>query len=450
MRSINISRTVDETKFNRFHGLVLFLCAFIIVCDGFDLVVYGSVVSVLMEEWQLTAVQAGTLGSYALIGMMFGAFIFAPLADKIGRKKVIILCVLLFSLFTGLIGFAKSPTEFGIYRFISGLGLGGVLPITVALMTEFAPKPLRNRLVTIMMCGYSVGGMLAAALGIFLIPKFGWESVFFVGAFPLLTLPIIIKLLPESLGFLVARNKQKEIGRLLSKIDPSYTPQKNDYYEIVIPPKTGITVAKLFGDGRALSTLLFWVSFFMCLLMVYGLNTWLPKLMVQAGYALGSSLTFLLVLNAGAIFGSLIGGWAADRWSTKKVVISYFILGVIALSLLGTHPNIFVLYTLVAIAGATTIGTQIILYSYVSQYYPIQIRSTGLGWASGIGRIGGIVGPIMGGFLLSAQLPLQLNFMAFAIPGILAAIAIAVVREKRSSLSLTEVYIERSQSSEKL
>ncbi|USK71969.1 MFS transporter [Peribacillus asahii] len=448
MRSINISRTVDESKFNRFHGLVLFLCAFIIVCDGFDLVIYGSVVSVLMEEWQLTAVQAGTLGSYALIGMMCGAFIFAPLADKIGRKKVIIVCVLLFSLFTGLIGLAKNPTEFGIYRLISGLGLGGVLPITVALMTEYAPKPLRNRLVTIMMCGYSLGGIIAAGLAIFLIPKFGWESVFFVGALPLLTLPIIIKLLPESLEFLLARNKHKEIGRLLSKIDPSYTPEKNDRYESVIPKKTGITVAKLFGDGRALSTLLFWVSFFMCLLMVYGLNTWLPKLMAQAGYALGSSLMFLLVLNAGAILGSVIGGWAADRWSTKKVVISYFILGGIALTLLGTHPNTFVLYTLVAIAGATTIGTQIILYSYVSQYYPIQIRSTGLGWASGVGRIGGIVGPIMGGILLGAQLPLQLNFMVFAIPGVIAAIAIVSIREKKSPLS--EVSLERSEPIEKV
>ncbi|MFB5284009.1 MFS transporter [Peribacillus sp. Hz7] len=448
MRSINISRTVDESKFNRFHGLVLFLCAFIIVCDGFDLVIYGSVVSVLMEEWQLTAVQAGTLGSYALIGMMCGAFIFAPLADKIGRKKVIIVCVLLFSLFTGLIGLAKNPTEFGIYRLISGLGLGGVLPITVALMTEYAPKPLRNRLVTIMMCGYSLGGIIAAGLAIFLIPKFGWESVFFVGALPLLTLPIIIKLLPESLEFLLARNKHKEIGRLLSKIDPSYTPEKNDRYESVIPKKTGITVAKLFGDGRALSTLLFWVSFFMCLLMVYGLNTWLPKLMAQAGYALGSSLMFLLVLNAGAILGSVIGGWAADRWNTKKVVICYFILGGIALTLLGTHPNTFVLYTLVAIAGATTIGTQIILYSYVSQYYPIQIRSTGLGWASGVGRIGGIVGPILGGVLLSAQLPLQLNFMVFAIPGVIAAIAIVIIREKKSPLS--EVSLERSEPIEKV
>ena len=439
MRSINISRIVDESKFNRFHGLVLALCAFIIVCDGFDLVIYGSVVSVLMEDWQLTAVQAGALGSYALIGMMFGAFIFAPLADKIGRKKVIILSVFLFSLFTGLIGFAKSPTEFGIYRFISGIGLGGVLPITVALMTEYAPKHLKNRLVTIMMCGYSVGGILAAGLGIFIIPRYGWESVFFVGALPLLALPIIIKWLPESLGFLLARNKKKEIGRLLSKIDPTFTPEKNDQYEVVIPKKTGMIGANLFQEGRALSTLLFWVSFFMCLLMVYGLNTWLPKLMAQAGYALGSSLMFLLVLNAGAILGSLIGGWAADRWNTKKVLIFYFILGAIALTLLGTHPNTVVLYTLVAIAGATTIGTQIILYSYVSQYYPITMRSTGLGWASGVGRIGGIVGPIMGGFLLGAQFPLQFNFMAFAIPGMIAAIAVAIIREKKPlSIPLTE------------
>ena len=439
MRSINISRIVDESKFNRFHGLVLALCAFIIVCDGFDLVIYGSVVSVLMEDWQLTAVQAGALGSYALIGMMFGAFIFAPLADKIGRKKVIILSVFLFSLFTGLIGFAKSPTEFGIYRFISGIGLGGVLPITVALMTEYAPKHLKNRLVTIMMCGYSIGGILAAGLGIFIIPRYGWESVFFVGALPLLALPIIIKWLPESLGFLLARNKKKEIGRLLSKIDPTFTPEKNDQYEVVIPKKTGMIGANLFQEGRALSTLLFWVSFFMCLLMVYGLNTWLPKLMAQAGYALGSSLMFLLVLNAGAILGSLIGGWAADRWNTKKVLIFYFILGAIALTLLGTHPNTFVLYTLVAIAGATTIGTQIILYSYVSQYYPITMRSTGLGWASGVGRIGGIVGPIMGGFLLGAQFPLQFNFMAFAIPGMIAAIAVAIIREKKPlSIPLTE------------
>ena len=186
MNSINIARTVDESKFNRFHGLVVFWCAFIIVFDGYDLVVYGSVVSLLMEEWSLTSVQAGTIGSYALIGMMFGAFIFAPLADRIGRKNVILFCVILFSLFTGLIAFSNGPVEFGIYRFIAGLGLGGAFPVTVALVTEYSPSVIKNRLVTLMLCGYAIGGILASGLAIYLIPVAGWKSMFLVGAIPLL------------------------------------------------------------------------------------------------------------------------------------------------------------------------------------------------------------------------------------------------------------------------
>jgi MFS transporter, AAHS family, benzoate transport protein len=290
-----------------------------------------------------------------------------------------------------------------------------------------------------MLCGYGVGGILASGLGIFLIPNFGWQSMFLVGALPLLAIPFIYKFLPESLGFLVAKNQKKKVGQLLSKLDPSYTPQDDDKYEIVIPSRTGIPVKKLFANGRTPSTLLFWTNFFLCLLITYGLSTWLPRLMSQAGYALGSSLTFLLVLNVGGILGSLIGGWLADRWDTKKVLIIYFTLNVVSLTLMGTHPNAFVLYVLVAIAGATTIGTQIILYSYASQYYPIEIRSTGIGWASGVGRLGGIVGPMFGGILLAANLPLQQNFLVLTIPGIIAAIAISLVHEKKNQIQPTEV-----------
>ncbi|WKA59977.1 aromatic acid/H+ symport family MFS transporter [Planococcus shenhongbingii] len=437
MRSINISRIVEESKFNRFHALVVFWCAFIIVCDGFDLVIYGAVVSVLMEEWSMTAVEAGTIGSLALIGMMCGAFIFAPLADKIGRKNVIIFCVLLFTVFTGLIAFSKSPAEFGIYRFISGLGLGGVFPVTVALMTEFSPKSMKNRLVTLMLCGYGIGGILASALAIFLIPNFGWKSMFLVGAMPILALPLIYKYLPESLGFLLAKNKKKEIGQLLSKIDPSFTPQDDDY-ENVITSETGMPVKKLFKNGRTSSTLLFWANFFLCLLITYGLSTWLPKLMGQAGYTLGSSLIFLLLLNVGGILGALTGGWLADRWSTKKVLITFFVLNVVSLTLMGTLPNTFILYILVAIAGATTIGSQIVLYSYASQYYPIEIRSTGLGWASGIGRLGGILGPTLGGMILALNLPLNQNFMVLAIPAVIAAVAIAFINEMKNPVTIKE------------
>ncbi|WP_047155029.1 MFS transporter [Aneurinibacillus tyrosinisolvens] len=442
MRNINVNQLLDGAKFNRFHRLVLFWCAFVIIFDGFDLVVYGSVVPVLMKEWALTPMQAGTLGSYALFGMMFGALIFGPLADKMGRKNVILICVTLFSLFTALIGFAKTPVEFGIYRFLAGLGLGGVMPNVVALMTEYSPKSLKNTLVSIMFSGYSIGGLLSAGLGIVIIPLLGWESVFFVGALPFLALPLMYKYLPDSIGFLLARNNHKEVGKILSRIDPTYFPEKDDQFEMILPQKAGIPIAQLFTNGRALSTIMFWITFFMCLLMVYGLNTWLPKLMAQAGYGLGSSLMFLLVLNFGAIFGAIFGGWASDRWNGKGVLMSFFIVAALSLTLLGFKANLFVLYFLVAIAGATTIGTQIIAYSFVSQYYPLEMRSTGIGWASGIGRLGAVAGPILGGFLLTMNFPLQQNFLAFAIPGIIAAFSIGFVQIGKHSKQVVEVYSE--------
>ncbi|HBI04752.1 MAG TPA: aromatic acid/H+ symport family MFS transporter, partial [Paenibacillaceae bacterium] len=256
--------------------------------------------------------------------------------------------------------------------------------------------------------------MLAAGLGILMIASLGWESVFLVGAFPLLTLPFMYKYLPESPEYLVARNEPKEIGRLLNKIDVNYIPAENDIYVSGMPKKVGIPVMKLFEKGRILSTLMFWISFFMCLLMIDGLNTWLPKLMNQAGYPMGSSLMFLLVLNLGAIFGAVFGGWAADRWSGKKVLIFFYILAGVSLTLLGFKGNLFVLYLLVAIAGGATIGTQIIANAYVSQYYPTEMRSTGIGWSLGVGRLGAIIGPMMGGVLLTLNMPLQVNFLAFA------------------------------------
>jgi AAHS family benzoate transporter-like MFS transporter len=443
MRSINVSEVIDNSKFNRFHALMVFWCAFIIVFDGFDLVIYGTVVPVLMKEWSLTPLQAGSLGSYALFGMMLGALIFGPIADKLGRKNVILFCVTLFSTFTALIGFSTGPTEFGIYRFLAGLGLGGVMPNTVALMTEYSPKSLKSTLVSVMFSGYSVGGMLSAGLGIILIPYFGWESIFFVGALPLLMVPLMYKFLPDSPQFLVAKNKNEQISQLLSKVNTDFTPQKNDHYVIVTTKTAGMPVIKLFENRRALSTVMFWISFFMCLLMIYGLNTWLPNLMSKAGYPLGSSLAFLFVLNMGAIVGATFGGWIADHWNAKKVLVLFFIMAGISLTLLGFKANTVILYILVAIAGAATIGTQIIANAYVSQYYPPEMRSTGIGWSLGIGRLGGIVGPMMGGILLSMNLPLKLNFIAFAVPGIIAALAVLFIQEKNAdSRDLTAIHTE--------
>ena len=210
MRNVDVNKLIDNARFNAFHWNLLFWCALIIIFDGYDLVIYGVVLPRLMEQWALSPIQAGALGSYALFGMMFGALIFGPLSDRIGRKKAIAICVVLFSGLTFLNGFARTPTEFGICRFLAGLGIGGVMPNVVALMTEYSPKKMRSTLVAIMFSGYSVGGMMSAGLGMWLIPTFGWPSVFYVAVIPLLLLPVILRALPESPGFLLRQNRNAE------------------------------------------------------------------------------------------------------------------------------------------------------------------------------------------------------------------------------------------------
>jgi AAHS family benzoate transporter-like MFS transporter len=430
MRTININGVIDNARFSPFHWNILFWCTLIIIFDGYDLVIYGVVLPILMDQWQLSPVVAGVLGSAALFGMMLGAMTFGTLSDRLGRKKMIVACVVLFSVVTVINGFATTPWQFGILRFFAGMGIGGVMPNVVALMSEYSPKKSRNVLVSVMFSGYAVGGMMSAGLGIWIVPSFGWQIMFYLAVVPLLILPLVIKYLPDSVGFLIRQKRENEVRGIVRAIDPSRSVSDSDVFTLPQAKGTKTPVEELFTAGRLLSTLMFWTAFFMCLLMVYALGSWLPKLMSMAGYALSSSLLFLMVLNVGAIVGAVGGGWLADRFHPRSVLVPFFVLAAISLSLLGIQSPMWVLYSLVAVAGATTIGSQILLYAYVAQYYPTAIRATGLGWASGIGRNGAIVGPLLGGSLLALALPHHLNFVAFAIPGVIAAIAIYHVGQR--------------------
>ncbi|MDH0648229.1 MFS transporter [Pseudomonas sp. GD03858] len=426
MRTLDIHPIIDNARFSPFHWMVMAWCGLLLIFDGYDLFIYGVVLPVIMQQWALTPLQAGALGSYALFGMMFGALAFGSLADRIGRKKGIALCFALFSGATILNGFATSPSEFGVYRFFAGLGCGGLMPNAVALMNEYAPKRLRSTLVAIMFSGYSLGGMLSAGIGIFLLPRLGWESMFFAAAVPLLLLPVILYYLPESIGFLVRQGRVDEARRLLKRLDPHCDVRADDQLQALDKQGKGASVLELFRDGLAVRTLALWLAFFCCLLMVYALSSWLPKLMANAGYSLGSSLSFLLALNFGGMAGAILGGWLGDRYNLVKVKVAFFIAAALSISLLGVNSPMPVLYLLIFVAGATTIGTQILLYAGAAQLYGLSVRSTGLGWASGIGRNGAIVGPLLGGALMGVNLPLQLNFIAFAIPGAVAALAMAL------------------------
>ena len=427
-QTMNVNAVVDGAKFNKFHLNVLFWCLIIILFDGYDLAINGVALPLLMQEWGLTAVQAGMLASTALAGMMFGAMIFGSLADKIGRKSVIMICIVLFSGFTFWGGFADTPTEFAILRFLAGLGIGGVMPNLVALTSEYAPQKIRSTLVTTMFSGYAVGGVMAALLGAWFTPNYGWQIMFWIAGIPLLLLPIIWKFLPESIIFMVKKDQQDVAREVLVRLAPeahvSSTTQLQLSQEEV--PESA-TVASLFKKGRSANTLLFWLAFFMCLLSMYALGSWMPKLMMAAGYSMGSSLLFLLAMNVGAVIGTVCGGILADRFHLKPVLMTLGVIGAIVLSLLGFEPPQVALYLMIAMAGAASIGSQILLYSYVAQYYPLAVRSTGIGWASAVGRSGAIIGPILIGMLLGMDLPHQYNFIAVGLPLLVVALAVTLI-----------------------
>lgn len=439
MQQIDVQQLSDGARFNRFHVGVLAWCAVIIICDGYDLAVAGIALPSIMKAMGVTAQNAGFMVSSALFGMMFGAIFLGSVADRIGRRYAIAICLALFSVFTAAAGLAHDPYLFSAMRFLAGLGIGGVMPNVVAQMTEYSPRRIRATMVTLMFSGYAVGGMLAALLGKGLIESYGWSSVFLAAGVPVVLIPFILRSLPESMPFLIRRQRFDELKRILARIEPQYLPGARDQFVSAGRERAGAaSIGQLFQEGRGFSTAMFWVAFFMCLFMVYALSSWLTKLMASAGYSLGSALTFVLVLNFGAVIGAIGGGWLADRFHIKYVLVGMYALAAVSITLLGFKVPTAALFVLVGLAGASTIGTQIVTYAYAGQFYPAAVRATGIGWASGVGRGGAIIAPIAIGTLVGLALPLEQNFMAISVPAVIATIAVALIRHGRSASAVQE------------
>ncbi|MBV7508228.1 aromatic acid/H+ symport family MFS transporter [Bacillus sp. sid0103] len=413
--------------------LVVVLCWFAMLADGYDLGIYGAVLPSLMEykDWSMTPAQAGAIGSYALIGMLIGAICVGTITDMIGRKKTLIFCIILFSLSMCLVALSTSPEMFGLFRFIGGLGLGGVIPTASALTIEYSPAQHRSKLYAIMYTGYPIGGVLGALFSMFFIEEHGWRLMFWIGVTPLLVIPFIIKFLPESISFLIAKKKVAVAKSIAQKYQlPNDFVQSNMKDEIIGSPNKFAAIASLFARKNIRATMFFWVTFFLGLLMIYGLSTWLPKMMREAGYPLGPSLGFLLMLNLSAAIGALIAGTAADSWGSKKIIsISYFLAGV-SIALLSIKTSMLLVYCLVGVAGFGTIGTTLILNAYISKYFEAENRATALGWALGFGRIGAISGPILIGFFMSSNFDFSLNFYLFSVAGVLASITILFIPKR--------------------
>lgn len=430
MKFINPKTVIDGSRIHSFHIWLVFWLFLVIMFDGYDVVIYGAVVPSLIKDWGISDVTAGAIGSYTVIGTAVGAIVFGLLSDKLGRKKIILLTIFLFSFFTMISGFATGPTMFIVFRVLAGIGLGGVMPNVIALTTEFAPKHIRSALVSFVFCGYSIGAIAAALTSRSLLPTVGWEPVFWLAGIPILFLPLLYKIIPESVSFLVQTGKVEEAKKVLAKIDP--TINLNETIELQKPEERapGSPVVKLFEQKRALSTMMFYISCFSAFVLIYSLNTWLPRLMMQAGYDLKSSLTFIAVMQIGAIVGTIVFGRLVDKLGFKKVLVPLFFCGAIALSLIGFTNSPFIAFALISVIGAASVGVQNLSNAFVSQYYPTEMRSTALGSTMAFGRMGGIVAPTFVGILLTMNLQPQFNFAAIASAAVLGGLAMLFVQEK--------------------
>lgn len=422
--------------------LVLVLCFVTIVFDGYDLVVYGSTVPTLIayEGWDLDTGSAGLIGSLALVGMLLGTLSVGLITDRFGRRRIMIGSIAWFSVCMLATAFAPNEVVFGVLRFLTGIGLGGVVPTCIALTVEFAPKGRRQIANAVMFSGYSVGGVSAALLAIALLPETDFRVLYALGALPLITLlPIVVRYLPESVSYLAATGREAEARDVAAQhglvYDDVVAPVPAAAALDTAPPVS--SMRELFTPRWRRSTLLFAAANFCGLLLVYGLNTWLPQIMRSAGFALGSSLAFLLVLNLGAIVGAISASFVADRIGVQKVVTASFLIACVAIFLISLNLPAGLLFLLVAVAGLGSVGTQILVGGFCATHYPQKLNATALAWSLGVGRIGAICGPLLGGLIAGWAFGYQVNFYAFAAVAVLGAAVVASVRtqvRRRDSL----------------
>lgn len=437
MNTVNPSNIVNHSKLKRFHWSMIACLFFIMMFDGYDVVIYGATIPFLKVDWAITDIVAGSISSYTTIGTAIGAVVFGLYADRFGKKRIIIFTTFLLSFFTLLSGFATSPTLFIICRIIAGLGFGGVMPNIAALISEYAPTKYRAAIISFIFCGYSVGAMLASFSGHFFLEQFGWHPVYWLGGLPLLVLPIIWRVLPESLSTLMKKKDAAQLVTVLQKIEPSI-PQNVQFTYEKQQKQQKASVKALFKNKLGLSTMMFWLSCFCAFVLMYSLNTWLPTLMMNAGYNLKSSLVFVAILQLGAILGTILFGNLIQQFGFKRILIPLYVVGAVALVLIGYSQNIYIAYILIAIIGAASVGLQNMSNAYVAEYYAVDLRATALGSTMAFGRIGSIVAPTYMGILLTFNLQPQFNFMAIGIAAIVGAIALGCIREKHANYAVEE------------
>lgn len=447
-RKVNITSVIDNSRVGVFQWGIFLLCGLCLIMDGFDLQAISFVGPVLRREWHIPSDTMGTLFSSALAGVLFGSLLFSMLADRIGRRPVLIGVTLYFSALSLLTARADTVNHLILIRFFGGLGLGGIMPNAMALVGEYSPSRARVMAMMVVSNGFTLGAAFGGPIAAWLLPHYGWRGVFYFGAMtPLVIAVLMFFLLPESLQFLALRGHNKHrIARWLKRVDPNVIAGPETEYVIPEERKRGVPMVQLFHEGRALGTTLLWVVNFMNLLNLYFLTNWLPIVVSTKGYSDSYAVISASVLQAGGVVGTLVLSAFVRRLGFTPVLTASFALACLSIAVIGQpYLSLALLFVVVFLAGFGIPGSQAGLNALSATYYPTDLRSTGVGSGLGIGRIGSIVGPYVAGQLLVRHWSTPSLFFVAAVPALISAIIMIslkwVIRPSEMAVAATEALV---------
>jgi AAHS family 4-hydroxybenzoate transporter-like MFS transporter len=432
-----LDRALDSTKITPFQSAIIGLCALMAMIDGMDTQAIGLVAPAIASDWQVPAAAFGPVFGSSLFCGLIGALVAGQAGDRFGRKPVLIFSILMLTLGSLATPFTHSISALLIVRLVTGFGLGGALPIIISITSEFSPKRLRLNIVALMYCGFPFGSVLGGVLAAQLIPRFGWASIFYIGGVvPLILLPAFALIMPESISFLASNGKRDKVEalskRLGLQVDGLGVVQSNPQGNAL--PRA--TVRRLFSEDRALGTLMLWTTLFLSLLLTVFLVSWMPLVTHQAGLGIKSAVLGVAALNLGGIVGCFFIGWISKRFSSIVPIAVAYALGGAAVGLIGlVVQSGQMLLTVAFVAGILTVGSQMCAVALSASFYESALRSTGVGWALGIGRIGAVVGPVIGGVLIAQHVATPTLFLiagAVSLGASAAVFGIARITRRRN------------------
>jgi MFS transporter, AAHS family, 4-hydroxybenzoate transporter len=429
---LDIKNIIDDRKLSGLQYATIFICFLMNMLDGMDVLIISYTAPSIASEWGISPEMLGIVFSAGLLGMTAGAMFLAPKTDVIGRKPMILLCAAIMGASIFATAYAESITMLFVLRFISGLGIGAMLASTPALASEYTPNRTKDFWVSLVISGYPMGAFLSGLVAAAVIPTYGWRTMYLVaGVATFITLPLIYFLLAESLDFLFKtrpKNALEKSNRILEKmgLDPlTHLPEVKQEGSVRVA-----SFSSLFTEERKGATLMLWTAFFMSFVTLYFLTSWIPKLAAITGLSLELAIYAGTVFNMGSFVGILTQGYFSGKLGLRKV-IGIFLIGAAALMMtFGAFAGSVFVLVLFGFIGFAIQGGFVGLYSVAARIYPTEVRTTGIGWAIGAGRIGALVGPLLGGLLIGMEIPITLNFVIFALPAIVAGIATFMIRSK--------------------